>query len=619
MGKRGRKPRKSYLFQRGNYFGKKNFDSNSSVSSTSSRDDSMSSTSTREPAIIRPSRSLFDGVQYNGEEDNSDAPMLLRPPKKKEIQNSETGKCNKENFIVNMEKMNNLFQTFLDKHDSKICTKPETEIIIVKRLGLGVSAEMVCKKCQFKSPPSKLYEEGKGRSVLTNKALALPLLKTKMGATDVQFLLASLNIKPPSLRGLQDTLNSASVISTNINKESMLNNQVYVRKVQELKGQGHNVDVEMDTSYNNRPQNGIEAGTISITPVAECSTNRKLVIALNVCNKLCNKKSCDHTSCAKSYPTDKSITSSEAFSVAKNLKSIQDNNILNVRSVTTDQSCQVEKVISDTSRHISHYHCFIHRLRNLQKKIQNIKMKSFLAGIDNSTFSRRVSCAIRSRVYIELTRLNKTERNRANFMRKSKLTIQNVVPCLTGDHTKCQLHSKFCRPSTRKLVLRDLPGREFLTLTDHDEECLASELSKFVNNTNGMKLRVIRNTNKVESVHNRCFTVAPKNTNWPRNIEGLCHSAVHSDTHSHGQSTTILAETLGISYGKKDPFTSHMASLDKRYSYDKLRKKSHQYRTNRYNKRLRRVNRRINESSFYSDATGYFSREHSYATNPTNE
>ena len=121
----------------------------------------------------------------------------------------------------------------------------------------------------------------------------------------------------------------------------------------------------MDTSDNNRPQNGFEAGTISITPVAECSTSKKLVIGLNICNKLCTKRSCDHTSCDKSYPTDKSMSSSEAFSVAKNLKTIQDNKILTVRSVTTDQSCQVQKVIADTSREISHYHCFVHRLRNL--------------------------------------------------------------------------------------------------------------------------------------------------------------------------------------------------------------------------------------------------------------
>lgn len=91
----------------------------------------------------------------------------------------------------------------------------------------------------------------------------------------------------------------------------------------------------MDTSYNNRIQSGMEAGTMSITPVAECCTSRKLVVALNICNKTCTRRGkCDHQGCSKNYATDKSIASSEGYSAKVNLNSYQNENILSIRSVT---------------------------------------------------------------------------------------------------------------------------------------------------------------------------------------------------------------------------------------------------------------------------------------------
>lgn len=84
------------------------------------------------------------------------------------------------------------------------------------------------------------------------------------------------------------------------------------------------MDLETDTSYNNRPQAGFEAATQSFSPMVEASTPRKLVVSLQTANKLCCKRKCEnHNNCKNNYYTEDSISSSEAKLLRKNLDFIQ--------------------------------------------------------------------------------------------------------------------------------------------------------------------------------------------------------------------------------------------------------------------------------------------------------
>lgn len=602
--RRSRKKRRNYFFKKGNAEWQK-------------RSCPGDNPHSEVPGIVRPSLSVFEGISFNSGEDNSRAPMLLRP-RKAEKKSEDFNKGIGENVIIRMEKMNELMQIFLDKHDFIKCSKPESKIKTTKRLGLGVVASIECKNCRFKTKEFKLYEEGPNGKCKLNTATALPMLKTKMGPADVRFFLGALNIKPPSTTLLYKILNHAADIATTLNQESMDENQNYVARVQDMKGQGNLVDLEVDTSYNNRIQSGYEAGTMSITPAVECSTGRKLVMALNICNKL-SKASLDSPSSSQSYPKDKSIVSSEAFSTVKNIESIHGKNVLTVRSVTSDQSAQIEKAIRDVSvavsRPIQHYYCFVHRLRTLQKRLISLNLKSFLTGYDSKSFTKQVARAIRSRIYFEIVRLNKTVVNRTSFSTKVKLAVNNVVPCLTGDHTQCSRASVFCRKSVVRRVIKDLPHQEYLVLTPNDQEKLTVEIKKFFDEANTAKIQMLKNTNKAESIHHRCFTVAPKNTSWVRNFAGLCHSAVHCDTHNRGTSTSLLASRLGLSFGRTDPFTKFMSSVDRVCSYDKERQKKYQYKKQRYLCRLRKCNRKLFENSLYTNGqcTTSTQIEHSYA------
>lgn len=108
-----------------------------------------------------------------------------------------------------------------------------------------------------------------------------------MGVADARLMMSCLNINPPDGRGLQRKLNQMCDRVEAINEESVVENQRYVWRVNMLRGEGDTVDLETDTSYNNRTQAGFKAATQSFSPMVEASMPRKLVVSLQTANKLC--------------------------------------------------------------------------------------------------------------------------------------------------------------------------------------------------------------------------------------------------------------------------------------------------------------------------------------------
>jgi hypothetical protein len=99
---------------------------------------------------------------------------------------------------------------------------------------------------------------GPAPSALNN---AIAVFKSKMGISDIRYLLASLDIKPPSYTVLQEKINSTDELITELNKEAMQNNKKLVAEVQTLRGEDTAAACESHCSYNNRPQAWFEAGT----------------------------------------------------------------------------------------------------------------------------------------------------------------------------------------------------------------------------------------------------------------------------------------------------------------------------------------------------------------------
>ena len=155
--------------------------------------------------------------------------------------------------------------------------KKNIQIRSVSHMGLGVKLQVFCNDCKFTSDKlSMTSTERNGKrgpeSYTINDNLALACLKTKCGPSDINFLLASMDIKPPSITTVYKKFDMTANQIRVLNEDSMKANQLLAKELRP----GEGVDVEVDTAYNNRPRQGYEAATQAFSPIID--TNYGLVL-----------------------------------------------------------------------------------------------------------------------------------------------------------------------------------------------------------------------------------------------------------------------------------------------------------------------------------------------------
>ena len=84
--------------------------------------------------------------------------------------------------------------------------------------------------------------------------MLLPIVKSRVGLNGMILSLSYLNIKSPDKRGLQRKLNKLTDKIEELNKHQMIENQLYVRRIQAFSGVKNESDVEFDVSFTRRPQ-----------------------------------------------------------------------------------------------------------------------------------------------------------------------------------------------------------------------------------------------------------------------------------------------------------------------------------------------------------------------------
>ena len=363
--------------------------------------------------VERISKSLYDAAIS---QNSSLTPTKLRPVPEKEDEFFEEASDGEMNSslgygILQFEKLPTLFNTFYSIHCTETdCQSLNIDIFSVSHKGLCVELQLVCKNCYKKSQYFKMYEDvntkihnyGPKPGSL-NVALGLCILKTKVGISDLRFILSCLDIKPPSKSTLQRLVNSLPQKVMKINEASMVENQKFVKLITELRGDSPNFDVETDVSYNNRLQLGFQAGTQSFAPLVEKTTNKKLVINCQIANKL--------ESCTKNVEQHENLTNQEKFMIAKNVKEVNKHNILTVSSITTDGCSQLDNVtdmITSTNSYVQprHFTCFVHKMRRVYKNVRSLPLKlpEYHSDLRDS-FKKKLAICTRNRVTREFTRL----------------------------------------------------------------------------------------------------------------------------------------------------------------------------------------------------------------------
>ena len=175
-----------------------------------------------------------------------------------------------------------------------------------------------------------------------------------------------------------------------------------MKRIQCFAGLPNTSDIEYDVSCSNWPAQGCECATQSFASLIEQTTT-------NICKyQLRQQIDCTLNQTVNTIPTTVRGTSihkiqsksSESKLLKRNLDTIHQQNILKIRSVTSDASTQIAKALREYNASGNHsvrnYKCFIHRMRSLHRHIKGIKLKSVPKEYDKGVFSKKKTCILPS-------------------------------------------------------------------------------------------------------------------------------------------------------------------------------------------------------------------------------
>ncbi len=145
-------------------------------------------------------KSLALDVLYASSDSSGTVPFRLRPSsatEKREIntdKHTEENSFNAENVIVNLKMLENAFKCM----KGHACENEDLRLSVLDRKGLCITIKIKCMNCGFNSVDVPLFQSVKrhGRSTgVINDCLLLPVLSSKLGISDLQRVLACLNIQ----------------------------------------------------------------------------------------------------------------------------------------------------------------------------------------------------------------------------------------------------------------------------------------------------------------------------------------------------------------------------------------------------------------------------------------
>lgn len=612
---------KATQFKKGGWNPSKQRSTPSSSSKSSFLPDSHGAVSGSEEPKLRLSQQEAVDVQFISQsnsyepEDRNVLAYSLRPRTGKEKKMPESQEIS-ENIIVSVSKMAEL----VNHVHATTCKQSDIKVRIVKRNGLCVYASVRCNFCGYNGPVVPMSDTIKKQQTgpeagALNQMAVVPVLKSKVGMDDVRTVLTCLGIKAPSSSTLQRKLNNMANCAVEVNEQQMLDNQTYVARVMNLAGTPTpSADCAFDVCYTCRPQGGCEKAAQSFGVLVENTTSQKLPVALAVANKFCRKKACSHQHCAKTFPTESSIASSERVLLHRTLDKVENDRIIKVASITTDAGTQSAKAIRDWCRPrqreaLIHYKCLVHKLRAVERHIKQLHLKSIPKTYDKTSFLRKLASSIRARVRLELTRRIRCKQ----FVEQARAAILNITKCFCDNHERCRQVSSVC---TKGLMVTNshLPYGQPLKLSAADLKTVDSKLSQLFNLEGLQEVRKLYNTNKCESINSTVFQYAPKSTCWSRNFNALCHSATHSRTVGPGKAIVKLATSSGVCIREDSVLFNQLKAKDTLRSYHKMRKASALYKQTRYFHRKRKMNKALFQDSVYSadNASSCSAIDHNY-------
>ena len=124
---------------------------------------------------------------------------------------------------------------------------------------------------------------------------------------------------------------------------------------------------------------------------------------------------------------------------------------------------------------IEHYKCFIHRMRSLYSKLKDMKLNSVPKEYDKKTFGQKLASSLQARIRLELSRYRKSNRDDAQYTKKAKACMENMLNCFQGNHSSCRMKSLVCERHLKSYTPKHLPYGKHIQLSAEDIDRLNLE------------------------------------------------------------------------------------------------------------------------------------------------
>ena len=534
-------------------------------------------------------------------------------PSKKNIGKNSTG-----NRIVSLNCMTTAMNKFLSEHHShsptcqpvvELC--PENEIL----QGLCVQESFRCSNCTFvltNQPLFEYVEDSAGtRGPIPGKLnyqVAAALTKLPIGNSSLRLLLAGLDIPPPCKATLQQKANEVDELIKDINDQSMKLNQAKVRLVCQVRGKIDKgmalIDAETDVSYNNPPKGRAmsQPGTQAFCNLIESETPQKRVIAFNVASKLCPKCTqyrdkdghCPgHPGlCTQTEPDiETKFSCIEEHLSEANFKDLSD---IQVVHLCTDNDAKLLKGAKKVQPDTTKQDCSVHVSRNQIRQIHNTNLSdTFFGSIskkEKSGFLNKVGQAISKRCTAELNEgLRQCAGNDEQFYQTVSEAKDNILSCLSGDHTLCRKKSFICDGSeySIKNSVSGLPNELPLSISEEDRQDLAKVIDYKLSMPMLERQHKGLTTNKSEATHKRLNRSLPKSNTWSRTFGGRAHSAILNASEGTGQSVINISKKMGTSLSETGQ--KLLKAIDREELYHARHRQSLRHKVLRKSRRTRKL------------------------------
>ena len=378
------------------------------------------------------------------------------------------------NFIANIGQTERNFNKCIREH---LLQNPDCDGLVVLdskrylKMGLGVRTGLKCNTCTYMSKTTlPFYEEvckaknapGPAAAKL-NIQLQVGLTKNPIGNSAIRNILATLDIDPPSERGMQNVANDVSDVYTNINQEQLSKNRDKIGMVMAIRnneplGNPVKIAVEADGGYNNPPKGRSfsQPATQSWMPMFCSEKGLELPVALATKSKLCSRCNMGFDcgkSCTRDFPLNTAMGSSEREMAKNCAEEVVKDGKLSIGAIVADGDSAIGNGIKEVcGDDIERQHCTRHLTKSVGRNIMKDDLKS-VAGRTKALTKKNMldlSRFVGKRCAWEF---NAAHKKCGNDIEKLVILCRNlkegVIACLDGDWKTCRRVSLVCQAHKR--------------------------------------------------------------------------------------------------------------------------------------------------------------------------